>query len=118
MVPAQQLACLRAASPQTLLDGWDALGTPTSAVNGTPTLPLDPRAAVAQGKVRHVPLLIGSNRDEGRYFSVDQVGQDEAGYDAWLQNNLSGCPICGPASTPGRPSPPRLTPLNANCPGR
>ena len=89
VVPAQQLACLRASSPQTLLDGWDALGTPTSAVNGTPTLPLDPRAAVALGKVSHVPLLIGSNRDEGRYFSLDQVGQDEAGYDAWLQNNLS-----------------------------
>lgn len=90
VVPAQQLACLRASSPQILLDGWDALGTPTSAVNGTPTLPLDPRAAVARGKVSHVPLLIGSNRDEGRYFSLDQVGQDEAGYDAWLQNNLSG----------------------------
>jgi len=89
VVPAQQLACLRAASPRMLLDGWDALGTPTSAVNGTPTLPLDPRAAVAQGEVKRVPLLIGSNRDEGRYFSVDQVGQDEAGYDAWLNDNLS-----------------------------
>jgi para-nitrobenzyl esterase len=88
VVPAQQLACLRATGPQTLLDAWDALGTPTSAVNGTPTLPLDPRAAVAQGRFRHVPLLIGSNLDEGRYFSLDQVGQDEAGYDTWLRDNL------------------------------
>jgi len=84
----QQLACLHAAGTQTLLDAWDALGTPTSAVNTTPTLPLDPRAAVQQGKIRHVPLLIGSNRDEGRYFSLDQVGNDKAGYQAWLQNNL------------------------------
>jgi carboxylesterase type B len=88
-VPAEQLACLRAAGTQTLLDGWDALGTPTSAVSGTPTLPLELQAAIQQDKIRHVPLLIGSNRDEGRYFSLDNVGLDKAGYEDWLKNNFS-----------------------------
>jgi carboxylesterase type B len=87
-VPAHQLACLRGTSTQTLLTAWDNFGDPSFAVSGTPTLPLDLHVAILQGKIRHVPLLIGSNRDEGRTFSVDNVGLDKAGYERWLQNNF------------------------------
>jgi carboxylesterase type B len=87
-VPAEQLPCLRAADTQTLLTAWESWGNPSFAVSGTPTLPLDLHVAILQGKIRHVPLLIGSNRDEGRTFTVDNVGMDQAGYESWLQDNL------------------------------
>jgi carboxylesterase type B len=87
-IPAQQLACLRNAPTRTLLTAWEDFGNPNFGVTGTPTLPLDLRLAILQNKIRHVPLLIGSNRDEGRTFSVDNVGLDKAGYRTWLQNNF------------------------------
>ncbi len=87
VVPAQQLACLRGKSTQSLLTTWDDVGDPNVTVSGTPTMPLDPHAAIRAGKIRKVPLLIGSNRDEGRTFSVDNVGMDEAGYERWLHDN-------------------------------
>jgi carboxylesterase type B len=87
-VPARQLACLRRASTHVLLTAWDNFGDPSFGVSGTPTLPLDLHIAILQGKIRHVPLLIGSNRDEGRTFSVDNVGLDKAGYQTWLQDNF------------------------------
>ena len=85
------LACMRAMDVQTLLNGWDNVsnifGDPSLMVVGTKTLPLDPHLAVLQGKFRHVPILIGANRDEGRGISAVFVGtMDKAGYETWLQN--------------------------------
>jgi carboxylesterase type B len=87
-IPAQQLACLRTTSTQTLLTAWENFGNQSFGVSGTPTLPLDPHVAILQGKIQHVPLLIGSNRDEGRTFTVDNVGMDKVGYQTWLQENF------------------------------
>jgi len=87
VVPAQQSTSLRRTNTQRLLTAWDGLGDPNFPVSGTPTLPLDPHVAILQGRIRHVPLLIGANRDEGRTFSVDKVGLDKTGYETWLRDN-------------------------------
>jgi carboxylesterase type B len=87
-VPAHLLACLRGTSVQTLLDTWDNWGDPSWMVSGTNTLPLSPQIAVLQGKIQHVPLLVGSNRDEGRTLVADETDlMTKADYEAWLQNN-------------------------------
>jgi len=63
---ATQVACLRGKSVTDILQvqagfGWEP-------VAGTPVLPLQPAAAFAAGRYSHVPLLQGTNRDEGRFF--------------------------------------------------
>jgi para-nitrobenzyl esterase len=53
------------------LGGWGP-------VTGTATLPLPPQAAFAAGRYAHVPLLQGTNHDEGRFFvgfSFDAFGK-------------------------------------------
>jgi para-nitrobenzyl esterase len=66
--PATAAGCLRGKSAAALLaeaggplGGWGP-------VAGTPVLPLQPASAFAAGRYAHVPLLQGTNHDEGRFF--------------------------------------------------
>ena len=63
---ATQVACLRGKSVTDILQAQSAFGW--SPVAGTPVLPLQPAAAFAAGRYSHVPLLQGTNHDEGRFF--------------------------------------------------
>ncbi len=72
--PATMVACLRAvpakllvAGPTTALTSLAATWTPT--LDGT-VLPRSPADALASGRVPPVPLLMGSNHDEGRLFTA------------------------------------------------
>jgi para-nitrobenzyl esterase len=64
-----------------------------STVIADPVLPVQPPAAFADGDYIHVPLLQGSNRDEGRFFvafGFDALGQPltGAGYTALVQQDF------------------------------
>jgi len=70
--PATAAACLRALPAAALAEppwfvhiGGNALSGP---VVGTPVLPVEPVAAIAAGRGRPVPLLVGSTRDEFTFF--------------------------------------------------
>ncbi len=78
------LSCLRGLDAQALLDAAD--NNSGWYVSGTPTLPLDPWAAVQQGQFAHVPLVVGANRDEGRTFTIDNIGMTASGYATWLRD--------------------------------
>lgn len=70
--PATAAACLRALPVDKLRKpvwyyhiGDDSLSGP---VTGTATLPVDPMAAIADGRAAKVPVLVGSNADEFTLF--------------------------------------------------
>jgi carboxylesterase type B len=79
--PATAVACLRRTPVSALID---APPPPFALVRGTPTLPPDPAAAVTAGKFARVPVVIGSNRDEGRTFAQGYIGASEAGYTSFV----------------------------------
>ena len=78
---ATVLACLRATPVGQLID---APSQGFALVRGTGTLPLDPAAAVASGRFARVPVVIGSNRDEGRTFAQGFIGSTQDQYLAWV----------------------------------
>jgi para-nitrobenzyl esterase len=82
---AAVLACLRATPTGRLID---APSQGFALVRGTPTLPLDPAAAVASGQFARVPVVIGANRDEGRTFAQGFIGSTETQYVAWVRNTF------------------------------
>jgi len=59
-------ACMRAKPVSAILTAES--GMQFWPVVGGPTLPVQPVAAFAAGRYDHVPLLNGTNRDEGRFF--------------------------------------------------
>ena len=64
---ATAAACLRALPEKTLLDAstsYQPLFT-----SGGPELPVAPASAVASGHYDHVPVLMGTNHNEGRTFA-------------------------------------------------
>jgi para-nitrobenzyl esterase len=66
--PATAAGCLRGKTAAALLA---AAGSPLvgwGPVTGTSTLPLTSASAFASGRYAHVPLLQGTNHDEGRLF--------------------------------------------------
>lgn len=78
--PATAADCLRAL-PVAKLDNppwYHPLGAAglTGPVTGTAQLPIDPMTAFAQGKQAHVPVLIGTNRDEWTLFAAQQYVND------------------------------------------
>jgi len=77
------LACLRNKPIRTLLDKSPTF-TP-SLSSGTTVLPTSTQSAVEQGRFTHVPLVVGSNRDEGRTFSQGAIGQKKADYLKFLE---------------------------------
>ncbi|WP_394840148.1 carboxylesterase family protein [Pendulispora rubella] len=68
--PATAIDCLRKVPAAALLTSAPVLTLPgfASPVYGTPILPEHPAAALAQGHFLRVPVLAGSNLDEGRAF--------------------------------------------------
>ena len=63
---ATAVACLRAKSASDILQAETGMGW--APVAGTPALPLQPATAFADGRYTHVPLIQGTNHDEGRFF--------------------------------------------------
>lgn len=75
-------ACLRAVPAARLVDATPS--APILIVRNVPTLPDDPATALYTGRFARVPVLIGSNRDEGRFFSQGFIGQTQQEYLAFL----------------------------------
>jgi carboxylesterase type B len=88
--PATAVACLRSAPVAKLLDASSAYVDATAArfVSGTPSFPKPPALAVARGRFRHVPVVIGANRDEGRTFAQGFIGADRAAYEAFVRDTF------------------------------
>jgi para-nitrobenzyl esterase len=63
-VPAIAASCLRGKPEATVLNASAGYGP--QFVFGGPELPLSPAQAVASGRFTKVPIMIGTNRDEGR----------------------------------------------------
>jgi para-nitrobenzyl esterase len=63
---ATQVACMRGKPVTDILNA--AVGDSWAPVTGTLTLPQQPATAFADGRYNHVPLLQGTNHDEGRFF--------------------------------------------------
>ncbi len=67
--PQTVVACLRQAAPATLVHA--ALAVPVAEVTeGTGVLPRAPGLAIESGRWNRVPVLLGTNRDEGKLFSI------------------------------------------------
>jgi len=64
--PATAAGCLRAKPVAQILKAADAFSW--GPVTGGSTLPLSPLEAFQRGQYTHVPLLQGTNHDEGRFF--------------------------------------------------
>jgi carboxylesterase type B len=77
---ATAAACLRAVPEATLLSA-SASYQPEFTYGG-PELPVADASAVAAGNYDHVPVLMGTNHDEGRTFSQGLTGLTEAQADA------------------------------------
>jgi para-nitrobenzyl esterase len=83
--PATAAACMRAKTPAQLLDDpqYPSAASPTT---GGPELPVAPADAVRAGRFDHVPLLMGTNHDEGRTFSQGFANAPESVYDQTIQS--------------------------------
>jgi len=64
--PAAAAVCLRAKPAADILTAEGSQSW--SPTDGGPTLPLQPPQAFIAGRYNHVPLLQGTNHDEGRFF--------------------------------------------------
>lgn len=85
-VPATAAACMRGKSAGALLDtsGYPQAELPTT---GGTELPTDPAAVVASGSFDRVPLLIGTNHDEGRTFAQGFASFSQQQYTSFVQSN-------------------------------
>jgi para-nitrobenzyl esterase len=83
--PATVTACMRSKTAGELLDNPDYPGADSPTWGGT-ELPADPNTAVAAGHFTRVPLLIGTNHNEGRTFSQGLAGLNEQQYDGLIQS--------------------------------
>ena len=89
--PATAAACMRAQPVSAILQAQAPLSW--GPVLADPILPEQPPAAFADGDYIHVPLLQGSNHDEGRFFvalAFDALGQPltAAEYTALIQQDF------------------------------
>jgi carboxylesterase type B len=83
--PATAAACMRAKTPAELLDNPD-YPSGLSPTSGGSELPVAPADAVAEGHFDRVPLLIGTNHDEGRTFAQGLAGLTEAQYESLIDS--------------------------------
>ncbi|OKJ13859.1 carboxylesterase/lipase family protein [Kitasatospora sp. CB01950] len=72
--PAEELSCMRAKSAADLVPLNDSFSNHLA--YGTPLLPLNPAAAVREGRFLRVPVISGGNRDEARSFVGAAVQTD------------------------------------------
>jgi carboxylesterase type B len=75
---ATAAACLRGLPEATLLSASSSYSAEFA--SGGPELPAPPATAVAQGRYARVPLLMGTNHDEGRTFTQGFAGDTEQQY--------------------------------------
>lgn len=80
------LACLRRTPEPKLLDASTAF-SPTF-TSGTSVFPVAPLQAVTSGRFQRVPIVNGSNRDEGRTFAAGFIGQGKAAYVAFVNSTF------------------------------
>ena len=66
--PATAAACMRTKPAGAILKAEPSAGLSWGPVAGGDTLPLSPIKAFETGRYLHVPLLQGTNHDEGRFF--------------------------------------------------
>jgi carboxylesterase type B len=78
LAPATAVACLRNKPAATLLDA--SAGFSPTLTSGTAVLPQPPAVALAKGDFARVPVVTGSNRDEGRTFVQGDIGWTESQY--------------------------------------
>jgi carboxylesterase type B len=83
--PATAAACLRAQPEAKLLSASSSYQPVFT--DGGPELPVADASAVAAGNYDRVPLLIGTNHDEGRTFSQGLTGLTEAQADALIKSD-------------------------------
>ncbi len=79
---ATAAACLRGKSEATLLSASSAYQPLFTA--GGPTLPVAPQQAVTSGDYNRVPILFGTNHDEGRTFTQGFASYTQAQYVAFV----------------------------------
>jgi carboxylesterase type B len=84
--PATAAACLRALPEKTLLDASASYSAEFT--YGGPELPAADGAAVAAGRYDRVPVLLGTNHDEGRTFAQGFTGFTEAQADALITSEF------------------------------
>jgi carboxylesterase type B len=80
--PATQAACLCAKPVSAILAAQAPVYFPK---RDTPFLPLDTWHAIQAGNFAHVPVIAGSNRDEGRSFTHADMGWSKDQYEAFLK---------------------------------
>ncbi len=81
--PATAAACLRAEPAGALLDTNPAPAN--SATVGGSYLPVAPADAIASGNFTRVPVIIGSNHDEGRTFAQGFANFTQQQYEGFVQ---------------------------------
>ncbi len=80
--PATAVRCLRRTDVLSLLK---ATPGPLLFASGTTTFPVAPAAAVKAGDFTRVPVINGSNRDEGRTFALGDIGWTQSQYVDWVK---------------------------------
>jgi para-nitrobenzyl esterase len=84
--PGSAVSCLRAEPAAELLDASTGF-TPTL-TSGTAALPMPTETAVAKGRFARVPIVNGSNRDEGRTFAQGFIGYTKDQYVGWVHTTF------------------------------
>jgi para-nitrobenzyl esterase len=84
--PATAAACLRALPEKTLLDASTSYSAEFT--YGGPELPVADASAVAAGKYDRVPVLMGTNHNEGRTFAQGFTGFTQAQADALVSSEF------------------------------
>ena len=88
---ATQVPCLRGKSAAELLNASTTFSPLLT--SGTSVLPMPIATALANGDFARVPVVNGSNRDEGRTFVLDikpsVIGYTRTQYEAWVQSNFA-----------------------------
>ena len=80
--PGTAVACLRNTDVLSLLKATSGL---LLFASGTTTFPVAPDAAVKAGEFARVPVINGSNRDEGRTFAQGDIGWTQSQYVDWVK---------------------------------
>jgi carboxylesterase type B len=83
---ATAASCLRSAPEAKLLTASTSFQPLLT--SGTSIFPQPLAAAVAAGNFARVPLVNGSNRDEGRTFAAGYIGSTRSDYLAWLSTTF------------------------------
>ncbi|MGW1209202.1 carboxylesterase/lipase family protein [Streptomyces sp. NPDC002499] len=98
--PTETAACLRDADSGRIVSATGYMAPNISGI-----LPLLPATAIATGRWNKMPVLMGSNREEGRAFATDHLRDTQADFDRWLTTApawpplSTGAPVFGNAET-------------------